>query len=197
MREPTPAPPISSIPQKRAFEEDHSPVVSSPLNPEVKPSEPPTAEDTPNASRAKSGRPKKESFKKREARGGESARATPDPKGTKDKDKDKDKEPDQPKSSPLRYKLAPPKSSDFEAPRGPVLLPHHEITNHNGQTVEFFETSDQCVEDTLQPRSVTELLTFTASLIRKTSVTYIASQTLSSPQQYTTVRPKPNLLVPG
>jgi COMPASS component BRE2 len=147
MREPTPAPPISSIPQKRALEEDHSPVVSSPLNPEVKPAELQAAEEAPNVSRAKSGRPKKETFKKREARGGESARATPDPRGAKDKDKDKDKdkEPDQPKSSPLRYKLAPPKSSDFEPPRGPLLLPHHEVTNANGQTIEFFETSDQCV----------------------------------------------------
>lgn len=139
---PEPAPatlPISSIPQKRALDEDHSPAVSSPLNLEVKPADTNTVDDAPNPSRAKSGRPKKESYKKREARGGESARATPDPKGAKDK------EPVQNEASPLRYKLAPPKLSDFDAPRGPLLTLHHEATNSNGEVTEFFETSDQYV----------------------------------------------------
>lgn len=139
-REPTPAPSISTIPQKRALDEGHSPAVSSPLNPDVRPSDSQAAEEAPNPSRAKSGRPKKDSYKKREAKGIESTRATPDPRSGKDKD------PEQTEASPLRYKLAPPKTSDFEPPRGPVLTPfNHDVKNYNGNVTEFFETSDQYV----------------------------------------------------
>jgi COMPASS component BRE2 len=135
-REPTPTLPLSSIPQKRALEEGrHSPVVPSPLNLEVRPSESLAPEDAAaQAARSKSARTKKDSLKKREAKGGDSARATPDPRA---------KEPKQSESSPLRYKLAPPKPSDFDLPRGPVLTAHHEITTPSGEAVEFFETSDQ------------------------------------------------------
>lgn len=139
-REPTPAPSISTIPQKRALDEGHSPAVSSPLNRDVKPSDAQVIEDTPNPSRAKSGRPKKDSYKKREAKGVESTRATPDPRSAKDK------EPEQTEASPLRYKLAPPKTTDFEPPRGPLLtLFHQDVKNYEGDVTEFFETSDQYV----------------------------------------------------
>lgn len=138
-REPTPTAPLSSIPQKRALDEGHSPAVPSPLNPEVKPSDSLAPDDTTQAARSKPARTKKETLKKRESKGGalgpDSARATPDPKAAK--------EPKQSKSSPLRYKLAPPKPSDFELPRGPVLTVHHELQTPNGESVEFFEASEQ------------------------------------------------------
>lgn len=137
-REPTPTLPLSSIPQKRALEEGrHSPVVPSPLNPEIRPSESLAPEDAATqAARSKSVRTKKDTLKKREAKGGDSARATPDPRP-------RAKEPKQSESSPLRYKLAPPKLSDFDLPRGPLLTAHHAITTPSGEAVEFFETSDQ------------------------------------------------------
>lgn len=87
--------------------------------------------------RSKSSRAKKDSYKKREAKGVDSARATPEPKGHKDH-----LDPQQAESSPLRYKLAPPKPADFEQPRGPVLISHHKANTLDGE-VEFFETSDQ------------------------------------------------------
>lgn len=138
-REPTPTASLSSIPQKRAFDEGHSPAVPSPLNPEVKSSESLLPDDVAQGGRAKPARTKKETLKKREAKGGafggDSARATPDPKAIK--------EVQQSESSPLRYKLAPPKPSDFEPARGPVMTVHHEIQAPSGETVEFFEMSDQ------------------------------------------------------
>ncbi|KAL2024578.1 hypothetical protein VTK56DRAFT_7621 [Thermocarpiscus australiensis] len=136
-REPTPSGlPIASIPQKRALEDDHSPAVSSPLNPEVKPQRmhvqirPP--DDGQAMSREK--RTKKDSLKKREAKGvgPDSSRATPDPK---------QREPPG-ELAPLRYKLAPPKPCDFEPSRGPVFTSHHEVQDAEGRTIEFFETSD-------------------------------------------------------
>ncbi|KAH7160296.1 COMPASS complex protein [Dactylonectria estremocensis] len=139
-REPTPTAPLSSIPQKRALDEGHSPAVPSPLNPEVKPSDSFGPDDATQAARSKPARTKKETLKKRESKSGalgpDSARATPDPKSAK--------EPIQSKYSPLRYKLAPPKPSDFELPRGPVLTVHHELQTSNGESVEFFEASGVC-----------------------------------------------------
>lgn len=142
-REPTPTLPLSSIPQKRALDEGrHSPVVPSPLNPEVKASDSLALDDVAQAARSKSARTKKETLKKRESKGGalggDSARATPDPKP-------KTKASKQSASSPLRYKLAPPKPSDFDLPRGPVMTAHHDSTTSDGKTVEFYETSDQSV----------------------------------------------------
>ena len=134
-REPTPTAPLSSIPQKRPLDEGHSPAISSPLNPEGKATEPQGPEEGAQTNRSKSGRAKKETFKKREAKGVDSARATPEPKTQK--------EPQQSESSPLRYKLAPPKLSDFEPARGPVLTSHHTATAQDGEEIEFFETSDQ------------------------------------------------------
>lgn len=142
-REPTPTTSLSSIPQKRALDEGHSPAVPSPLNPEVKPSDSsvPPPDETAQGGRAKPTRTKKETLKKRESKGGalgggaDSARATPDPKAAR--------EPQQSESSPLRYKLAPPKASDFDLPRGPVMTAHHQVQTSDGQNVEFCETSDQ------------------------------------------------------
>lgn len=134
-REPTPGTTISSIPQKRALDDDHSPAVPSPLNPDVgRSAETQLIDEPPQPNRSKPARTKKETFKKREAKGGDSGRATPDPKAAK--------EPVQSASGPLRYKLAPPKPTDFDLPRGPVLSLHHEIESCDGEPVEFFETSD-------------------------------------------------------
>lgn len=124
------------IPQKRAIDEVHSPAVPSPLNPDVRASEPQLqADDAAQAARAKTSRVKKDSQKKRDAKGGDSVPQTPDPKLERGLQ--------QTENSPLRYKLAPPKPSDFEVPRGPVMSWHHEIQDANGRATEFFETSDQ------------------------------------------------------
>lgn len=134
-REPTPTSSISSIPQKRAIDEVNSPARPSPLNSDVKFADPPLqAEDDGQAARSKPSRVKKESLKKREAKG-DGIPPTPDPKV--------EKETEQSESSPLRYKLAPPKLSDFDPPRGPVLTVHHETIMPDGDAVQFYETSDQ------------------------------------------------------
>lgn len=142
-REPTPTNSLSSIPQKRALDEGHSPAVPSPLNTEGKLSETLPHDDAAQSNRSKPARTKKDTLKKREAKGIDSTRATPDPKASK--------EPRQSESGPLRYKLAPPKPSDFEPPRGPVLTVHHEARGGNGEPTEFLEASDQCV---LSPAAV-------------------------------------------
>ncbi|KAI1105174.1 hypothetical protein F4804DRAFT_304933 [Jackrogersella minutella] len=136
---PIPAPIIPiSIPQKRPLEDDHAPPVSSPLNPnpDVKPSKSLSHDDVAAMAREKPGRGKKDTIKKRESKAGlgaDSSRATPDPKI-------KDLPPTE--SSPLRYKLAPPKPSDFETARGPVFTHHHEVTAPDGSTIQFYETSE-------------------------------------------------------
>lgn len=104
--------------------------------PDIKP-----LDDMPTAtSRDKPSRHKKESLKKRESRaaagfGGDSSRATPDPK---------EREPPASETSPLRYK-PPPKPSDFEPPRGPVFSFHHRVSAPDGSPIDFHETSDQYV----------------------------------------------------
>lgn len=134
-REPTPTASLSSIPQKRVHDDDHSPAVPSPLNPEVKPSDIQPSDEPSHTSRSKPSRTKKDTLKKREAKGRDSSPVTPDPRAAK--------EPIQSESGPLRYKLAPPKLSDFDPPRGPVMVSHHQVTNPDGQVVEFGETSEQ------------------------------------------------------
>ncbi|KOS21547.1 Set1 complex component ash2 [Escovopsis weberi] len=155
-RELTPSASLSSIPQKRALDEGHSPAVPSPLNPDGKADgQAGAAEDASQAGRSKSSRTKKETLKKREAKAGDSNPATPDPKTT-------NKEPAPIESGPLRYKLAPPKASDFDAPRGPVMTPHHQVLGADAETIEFMETSDHvsnkknfrythCIADPLFP----------------------------------------------
>ncbi len=140
---PTPSSAVSSIPQKRVLiEDDHAPAVPSPLNPDsktAKPPQPPPLEDTPAMAREK--RTKKETLKKREAKGAlagvESSRATPEPKRK-----------DAPKPGagdlPVQYKLQGPlRPSDFDQPQGPVFRSHHEVQGPDGKTIEFFETAEQ------------------------------------------------------
>ncbi|KAI0160911.1 hypothetical protein GGR52DRAFT_562139 [Hypoxylon sp. FL1284] len=146
---PVPVLPISAS-QKRPLEDDHAPPVSSPLNPnlDIKPTkiqsqsqlqtQPPSHDDVAVMAREKPARSKKETLKKRESKAGlglgaDSSRATPDPKV-------KDLPPNE--SSPMRYKLAPPKPSDFEPARGPVFTPHHEVPALDGSTIQFHETSE-------------------------------------------------------
>ncbi|KAI1327122.1 hypothetical protein F5Y16DRAFT_372686 [Xylariaceae sp. FL0255] len=134
---PVPALPATSLPQKRALEDDHAPPVSSPLNPTPKPQ---SNDDTAAAmARDKPARVKKDTLKKRESKGGatatgpDSSRATPDPKT---------KEGIPNEASPLRYKLAPPKPSDFDPARGPVFTHHHDVPSLDGSAVHFYETSE-------------------------------------------------------
>ncbi|KAI1126294.1 hypothetical protein F5Y10DRAFT_245300 [Nemania abortiva] len=169
---PLPVLPISSIPQKRALEDDHAPPISSPLNPN--PSSQQSHDDPATTSREKPARTKKETLKKRESKGGigggigagagggaggnggtDSSRATPDPKI-------KDRVPSE--SSPLRFKLAPPKPSDFDPARGPIFTHHHDIPAPDGAVLQFFETSEHvynkksyqylhCIADPVFPSS--------------------------------------------
>jgi COMPASS component BRE2 len=142
-RESTPSKstPISSLPQKRALEDDHQPAISSPLNPDFKPSKP---QDEAPLARERASRAKKESLKKRESKGGSlapdtSARGTPDPKASQPhKHKRNSSIP-----TPIRYKLPPPKTSDFEAPRGPIFIPSHTKTAPDDSEIQFNETTDQ------------------------------------------------------
>ncbi|KAK3353508.1 hypothetical protein B0T25DRAFT_213464 [Lasiosphaeria hispida] len=132
---------LTSVPQKRSLEDDHSPAVSSPLNPEVKPAQKVQVQvpEEGQAAMSREKRAKKDSLKKREAKGAaasglDSSRATPDPKSYRDLGPGE--------LAPLRYKLAPPKPSDFEESHGPVFTSHHEVQGPDGETIEFFETSE-------------------------------------------------------
>lgn len=134
--------PASSLPQKRALDDDHVPAVSSPLNPKPEPklNKTQSHDDIPAMSREK--RTKKETLKKRESKGVTivepgSSRATPEPKG---KHNTKDTLPND--SSPMRYKLAPPKPGDFEPARGPVFTHHHDVSASDGSAIAFHETSE-------------------------------------------------------
>jgi COMPASS component BRE2 len=134
-----------SIPQKRAAEDDHVPAVSSPLNPDIgRP-----LKDDALPSRERVARPKKESLKKRESKGGSLAaesnpRATPDPKTkttTKQKPVTGTSTP-QLVLAPQRYILPPPKPSDFEPARGATLTLARELDGLDGK-VQFYTISDQ------------------------------------------------------
>ncbi|KAI4132142.1 MAG: hypothetical protein LQ338_000896 [Usnochroma carphineum] len=112
------------MPQKRPLnldDEQHLPAVSSPLNPDAATSrarKPPAREQ----------REKKESLKKREAKGVDSARsATPDTQTSSKKSKKVEKHPDVVR--PLRYYTKPPNLSDFDPPRGPIFNPILEKAN--------------------------------------------------------------------
>ncbi|KAL8929048.1 MAG: hypothetical protein Q9208_001491 [Pyrenodesmia sp. 3 TL-2023] len=114
----------SAIPQKRALnleDEQHVPSVSSPLNPDAAP---PRTRKAP----AREQREKKESLKKREAKGVDGARsATPDTQTTTKKSKKVEKAPDVVR--PLRYYTKPPNPTDFDPPRGPLFNPILEKAN--------------------------------------------------------------------
>lgn len=108
----------SAIPQKRPLnleDEQHVPAVSSPLNPDAAASrtrKPPAREQ----------REKKESLKKREAKGVDATRsATPDTQTSTKKSRKVEKAPDV--IRPLRYYTKPPNPSDFDAPREPTFNP--------------------------------------------------------------------------
>ncbi|KAL9604373.1 MAG: hypothetical protein Q9219_000561 [cf. Caloplaca sp. 3 TL-2023] len=114
----------STIPQKRPLnleDEQHVPAVSSPLNPDA------TASRTRKAP-AREQREKKESLKKREAKGVDTARsATPDTQTSTKKSKKVERPPDVVR--PLRYYTKPPNLSDFDTPRGPQFSPVLEKAN--------------------------------------------------------------------
>ncbi len=126
---PTPA----TIPQKRALgleDEQHMPAVSSPLNPDAinsRSRRPPPREQ----------REKKESLKKREAKGVDGARsATPDSQGQGRKGKKSAQSSSV--LSPIRYKLPAPKPTDFDPPKAPVFTPILAKAQR-----QFYETSEQ------------------------------------------------------
>ncbi|KAL8834027.1 MAG: hypothetical protein Q9170_003958 [Blastenia crenularia] len=114
----------SAISQKRALtleEEQHVPAVSSPLNPDA-------AISRARKAPAREQREKKESLKKREAKGVDSARsATPDTQASTKKSRKVEKPPDVVR--PLRYYTKPPNPSDFDTPRGSLFNPVVEKAN--------------------------------------------------------------------
>jgi COMPASS component BRE2 len=124
----------SSIPQKRVLEDDHLPTVSSPLNPDFNKA----PKDEAPAAKERAARAKKESFKKREAKGpaAPEVKASPEPTGPTKQRKTSDV------LAPLRYKLAPPRLADFEPPQGPVFTPSHTIKGPDGAPIQFYEASD-------------------------------------------------------
>ncbi|KZF21257.1 hypothetical protein L228DRAFT_284312 [Xylona heveae TC161] len=130
----------SSVPQKRSLEDEHAPAVSSPLNP-----------DSGTMSRAKpkdkalqrEQRDKKDSLKKRESKAGVDVRGTtPDASAAKRKHKSAGTATQPPLLAPLRYKLPPPKPTDFEPPRGPVFTADLTRTHPDGHEVQFYESSE-------------------------------------------------------
>ncbi|KAL8707665.1 MAG: hypothetical protein Q9220_007327 [cf. Caloplaca sp. 1 TL-2023] len=108
----------STIPQKRPLnldDEQHAPAVSSPLNPDA-------ASSRARKQPAREQREKKESLKKREAKGVDTTRsATPDTQPTARKSKKVEKTPDVVR--PTRYPTKPPARSDLEPPRDPMFNP--------------------------------------------------------------------------
>ncbi|KAL8849661.1 MAG: hypothetical protein Q9221_005351 [Calogaya cf. arnoldii] len=122
----------STIPQKRPMnldDEHHVPAVSSPLNPDA---------PTPRTRKApvREQREKKESLKKREAKGADTTRSsTPDTQSTTKRSRKVEKPPDIVR--PVRYYTKPPSQSDFDPPRQPVFNPI--LTKANREFSECFE----------------------------------------------------------
>ena len=134
----------SSLPQKRPFEES-APPISSPLNPDGKPSRP-QREDSPALMvREKPVRAKKDSLKKRESKAALAASASPASASKTNKKSSSTPLTTQPGDlAPvnLRYVLTSPKLSDFEPPKGPVRTQHHHVVDSEGRTISFYESSD-------------------------------------------------------
>ena len=106
--------------------------MSSPLNPDFANSR------GRKAPPAREQREKKESLKKREAKGIDNARsATPDGQAGGKKSK-KAQEASSGGLALIRYKLPPPNPTDFDPPRPPVLVPS---SYKSGR--QFYETSEQ------------------------------------------------------
>lgn len=126
----------SSIPQKRPLgvdDEQHAPAIPSPLNPDFASSR----ARRPAAPREQ--REKKETLKKREAKGVDGIRGgTPDSQGHGRSSKLK-KPVESDVLSPIKHPtLAPPKPEDFEPPKASVLTPSHMRANR-----QYYETSEQ------------------------------------------------------
>jgi COMPASS component BRE2 len=114
---PSIAPPI-----RRPLEEDHTPAVSSPLNPDS------AARSRPVKPVQREQREKRETLKKREASGNVTRGGTPDVKG---------KEKKAPiASSPMRYTIPEPKPADYEPPKDPTFASNelHPMTTPDGTT---------------------------------------------------------------
>lgn len=123
----------TAIPQKRPMnieDEQHAPAVSSPLNPDF-------AAARARKQPVREQREKKESLKKREAKGVDSARGgTPDVASHIKKSK---KKADAPVVlSPTRYKLPAPRETDFDPPGAPIFTP---ILTKAGR--QFYECTEQ------------------------------------------------------
>ena len=123
------------IPLKRPHgleDEQHAPTISSPLNPDF------ASARSRKAPPAREQREKKESLKKREAKGGESARAhTPDTQNHGRKTK---KAPDTftNTQSLIRYTIPMPKPYDFNPPGAPIL-----VTSMTRARRQFYESQEQ------------------------------------------------------
>ncbi|KAL8692461.1 MAG: hypothetical protein Q9218_002529 [Villophora microphyllina] len=145
----------STIPQKRALnldDEQHLPAVSSPLNPDAATSrirKPPAREQ----------REKKESLKKREAKGTDTTRsATPDTQASTKKSKKVEKALPE-VVRPLRYYTKPPNPTDFDPPREPTFNPilqrgnrhFNELDEHISNKKAFRYTN--CIADPAFPSS--------------------------------------------
>jgi COMPASS component BRE2 len=141
----------SSIPQKRAYEDEHIPAVSSPLNPDVTSSRQSRVKEKAPIHREQ--REKKESLKKRESKAS-SVNGADFSRGTPDRNIGSSGKYDGPLTSstsvlgPTRYNMLPaPKPSDYQPPRGPVLTPHHAkpTLRPGGEPTQFYEISEQYV----------------------------------------------------
>jgi COMPASS component BRE2 len=140
--------PASSIPQKRSLEDEHAPAVSSPLNPDIASSTKVAkfAKDKEAIQRER--REKKETLKKREAKGGgNAARGTPDPSGKDEPRQSRGTVSSSSRMTPLRYKLAPPPAAAYRRPVPPVFALHHTKPKLglDGEETDFYEISDTLV----------------------------------------------------
>ena len=136
----------SAIPSKRPFEHDdeqkHVPAVPSPLNPDF------ANVRARKAPPAREQREKKESLKKREAKGVDTTRAaTPDQPTPGRKTNKKVAEPTVNTQSVLRYSIPLPKAHDFEPTGPPLLVPG---TERAGQ--QFFDAQEQYARRTFLSR---------------------------------------------
>ncbi|KAI9836093.1 MAG: hypothetical protein M1819_001707 [Sarea resinae] len=133
--------PSSSMPPKRPLDDEHIPAVSSPLNPDTAPSRSKPRERAPTREQ----REKKESLKKRESKGAsvlhDTRGITPDT-GSKRKRKGSVTAASPPALTPLRYKLPPPKLTDYDVPRAPIFTPHHAIPYPGDGEIQFYESSE-------------------------------------------------------
>ncbi|EFX06111.1 histone-lysine n-methyltransferase [Grosmannia clavigera kw1407] len=142
---------LSTIPQKRALgDEDHTPAVRSPLNPDSR-----ATPDVSVVAPAREKRTKKDSLKKRESKSSEASRATPEPRrkenssgagggggsGSIHSSGAEVVDGSTPSDGlPVRVRLAVPlRPSDFDQPASPIFRSHHSAEVASGQEVEFFE----------------------------------------------------------